>query len=296
MNFEQYLRSRQRLVEEALQRWVPKEDTFPPQVHKAMRYSLFAGGKRLRPILALAAAEAVGGNREDALPLACALELIHTYSLIHDDLPAMDNDDFRRGKPTSHKMFGEALAILTGDALLTEAFLLLARPDLMKRVPPRRRLRAIWEIARAAGSLGMVGGQTMDILSQGKEVNKELLEYIHSHKTGALIAAAVGGGAIIGGASSRQYKALSKYGEKLGLAFQIVDDLLDVQGSATQLGKAVHKDLIHKKATYPAFFGLQESRQLAERLIAEAIICLELFDWRADPLRELAKYIIKRTN
>ena len=296
MNFKRYLQSRQRLVEEALQRWVPQEDTFPPEVHKAMRYSLFAGGKRLRPILALAAAEAVGGSREDALPLACALELIHTYSLIHDDLPAMDNDDLRRGKPTSHKMFGEALAILTGDALLTEAFFLLARPDLMKRVPPRRRLRAIWEVARAAGSLGMVGGQTMDILCQGKEVGKELLEYIHTHKTGALIAAAVSGGAIIGGASSREYKALSKYGKKLGLAFQIIDDLLDIQGNVNQMGKAVHKDNILKKVTYPAFLGLQESKRLAQNLIAEAILYLQIFDKRADPLRELAKYIIKRSN
>lgn len=296
MNFKQYLQSRQRLVEEALQRWVPKEDTFPPEVHKAMRYSLFAGGKRLRPILALAAAEAVGGSREDVLPLACALELIHTYSLIHDDLPAMDNDDLRRGKPTSHKMFGEALAILTGDALLTEAFFLLARPDLMKRVPPRRRLRAIREVARAAGSLGMVGGQTMDILCQGKEVGKELLEYIHTHKTGALIAAAVSGGAIIGGASSREYKALSKYGEKLGLAFQIIDDLLDIQGNVNQMGKAVHKDNILKKVTYPAFFGFQESKRLAQSLIAEAILYLQIFDKRADPLRELAKYILKRSN
>lgn len=296
MNFKQYLQSRQRLVEEALQRWVPKEDTFPAEVHTAMRYSLFAGGKRLRPILALAAAEAVGGNREDVLPLACALELIHTYSLIHDDLPAMDNDDLRRGKPTSHKMFGEALAILAGDALLTEAFFILTRPDLMKRVPPRRRLRAIWELARAAGSLGMVGGQTMDILCQGKEVNKELLEYIHTHKTGALIAAAVSGGAIIGGASPRQYRALSKYGEKLGLAFQIIDDLLDVQGNANQMGKAVHKDNILKKVTYPAFFGLQESKRLAQSLIAEATLYLQIFDRRADPLRELAKYILKRSN
>ncbi len=296
MDFKQYLQSRQRLVEEALQGWIPREDTFPPEVHTAMRYSLFAGGKRLRPILALAAAEAVGGRQEDVLPLACALELIHTYSLIHDDLPAMDNDDLRRGKPTSHKMFGEALAILTGDALLTEAFFLLARPDLMKKVSPHRRLRAICEIARAAGSLGMVGGQTMDILCQGKEVDKDLLEYIHTHKTGALIAAAVRGGAIVGGASSRQYAALSKYGEKLGLAFQIIDDLLDVQGNARQLGKAVRKDKILKKITYPALYGLQESKRLAQNLIAEATCHLQIFDKRADPLRELAKYILKRSN
>lgn len=296
MNFKRYLQDQQRLVEDALQRWVPREEIFPSQVHKAMRYSLFAGGKRIRPILALAAAEAVGGKRDDVLPLACALELIHTYSLIHDDLPAMDNDDWRRGKPTSHKIFGEALAILTGDALLTEAFFLLARPDVMKGVSPRRRLRAIFEIARAAGSLGMVGGQTMDILSQGKKVDKDLLEYIHTHKTGALIAAAVGSGAIIGGASPKQYKALSKYGEKLGLAFQIIDDLLDVQGDAQQLGKAVHKDQTQEKVTYPALFGLQESKKLAEKLIAEALLYLQIFDQRAEPLREIAKFILKRSS
>ncbi|MDI6756188.1 MAG: polyprenyl synthetase family protein, partial [Thermodesulfobacteriota bacterium] len=199
MNLQKYLERRRSMVDRALKRWIPGENEFPREVHKAMRYSLFAGGKRIRPILTLAAAEAVGGRAVDVLPVACSLELIHTYSLIHDDLPAMDNDDLRRGKPTSHKIFGEALAILAGDALLTEAFHLLTRADLMKNVSPRRRLQATCQIARAAGSLGMVGGQVMDILSEGKEMERHLLEYIHSHKTGALIAASVCAGAIAGG-------------------------------------------------------------------------------------------------
>jgi len=296
MNLKAYLRQRQQLVDEALERWVPGEKVFPPQVHEAMRYSLFAGGKRLRPILALAATEAVGGRIADTLPLACSLELIHTYSLIHDDLPSMDNDDFRRGRPTSHKVFGEALAILAGDALLTEAFILLARRDLMKGVPPPRRLRAIGEVARAAGSAGMVGGQVMDILAQGKEVTKEVLEYIHGHKTGALISASVGAGAILGGASVKEYKDLRGYGEKVGLAYQIIDDLLDVQGEMKRLGKAVRKDHLQKKATYPALIGLEESRRQANDLVEGALACLQSFSRRANPLREIAKYILKRKN
>ncbi len=261
-----------------------------------MRYSLFAGGKRLRPILALAGAESVGGKIKDALPLACSLELIHTYSLIHDDLPALDNDDLRRGMPTSHKVFGEAVAILAGDALLTEAFHILARPDMMKNVPPRRRLQAIYQVARAAGALGMVGGQTMDITTQGKKIKAELLEYIHSHKTGSLIAASVGAGCIIGGASTRQWKALNGYGEKIGLAFQVIDDLLDAQGDAGKLGKAVHKDKNQGKATYPALYGIADSHRKAKEFIEEALACLQPFGRRAEPLREIAKYILTRTN
>lgn len=295
MNLKQYLKRRQRLVDEALERWVPGDEEFPPQVHQAMRYSLFAGGKRLRPILVLAAAETVGGRIADALPLACSLELIHTYSLIHDDLPAMDDDDLRRGKPTSHKVFGEALAILAGDALLTEAFYLLTRPDLMRDVSPRRRLKAINQVARAAGSYGMVGGQVMDISSEGLEIEPHLLEYIHSHKTGALIAASVCAGAIIGGASPSRYKTLNHYGEKLGLAFQVTDDLLDVRGEERKLGKAVGKDKAKGKATFPGLFGIAESRRKAEGLVEEALGHLQPFDGRANPLREIAKFILKRT-
>ena len=296
MNLKAYLQRRRLMIDKALERWVAGEHEFPPQIHQAMRYSLFAGGKRIRPILTLAAAEAVGGRAADVLPFACSLELIHTYSLIHDDLPAMDNDDLRRGKPTSHKIFGEALAILTGDALLSEAFYLMSRPDLMKKISPHRRLRAISQIARASGSLGMVGGQTLDILSQGKEIEKHLLEYIHSHKTGALIVASVGAGAIVGGASAREYNALKGYGEKLGLAFQIIDDLLDVQGEVRKLGKAVRKDQIQKKATYPALFGVSNSRRQADGLVQEALAYLKSFNRRANPLREIARFILLRMN
>jgi geranylgeranyl diphosphate synthase type II len=282
-------------VERALERWIPGKEEFPPQLHKAMSYSLFAGGKRLRPILALAGAEAVGGRPVDALPLACSLELIHTYSLIHDDLPSMDNDDLRRGKPTSHRVFGEAAALLAGDALLTEAFRLLGRSDLMKNVPPATRIRVIFHLAHAAGSQGMVGGQVMDISCQGKRIDKLLLEYIHSHKTGALIAASVLAGGLIGGATPKQGRALARYGEELGLAFQITDDLLDIHGEPRRLGKAVGKDQAQGKATYPALFGESGSRLQAEVLMNEALAHLKIFDQRADPLREIARFILKRS-
>jgi geranylgeranyl diphosphate synthase type II len=244
----------------------------------------------------LAATEAVGGSIREALPLACSFELIHTYSLIHDDLPSMDNDDMRRGKPTSHKVFGEALAILAGDALLTEAFHLATRPEVMKKVPARRRIQALWHLARAAGSLGMVGGQTVDILTQGQSVDAGTLEYIHARKTGALIAASVAVGAIVGGATARQFRSLQGYGEKLGLAFQIIDDLLDEVGEEAELGKAVGKDQSKGKATYPGLYGIPESRRQAEGLITEALHHLQSFDRRANPLREIARFILNRTN
>jgi geranylgeranyl diphosphate synthase type II len=294
LDLPQYLKRRQRWVDDGLQRWLPAANEFPPQIHEAEHYSLFAGGKRLRPILALAGAEAVGGRARDALPLACALELIHTYSLIHDDLPAMDNDDLRRGKPTSHKVFGEALAILAGDALLTEAFRLMTRLDLMTRVPRQRRLQAICQVAWAVGSQGMIGGQALDILTQGKKVDAHMLEYIHSHKTGALIAAAVCGGAMIGGASEREIQALRGYGEKLGLAFQVTDDLLDVQGKKGRMGKAVGKDQSRGKATYPALYGTTSSHRIAEELIADGLACIASFSRRANPLREIASFVISR--
>jgi len=296
LDLKKYLERRRRQVDQALNRWVAGEEEFPPRVHKAVRYSLFAGGKRLRPILTLAAVEAVGGKAGDALPVACALELIHTYSLVHDDLPAMDDDDLRRGRPTSHKVFGEALAILAGDALLTEAFRLMARPDLMKNVPSRRRLAAIHTLALNAGSQGMVGGQVMDMASEGGEIKPDILEYIHSHKTGALIGAAVAVGAVIGGGSPREVRALEEYGRKVGLAFQIMDDLLDVQGEETKMGKAVGKDRAKGKATYPALFGIEDSRRKAEGLIREAGTRLDSFGPRANPLREIARYILQRKN
>jgi len=291
-----YLERRRRQVDKVLERWVSSEEEMPPQVHKAMRYSLFAGGKRLRPILTLSAAEAVGGKAAEVLPASCALELIHTYSLIHDDLPAMDDDDLRRGRPTSHKVFGEAVAILAGDALLTEAFRLMARPDLMKSVPSRRRLAAIHILALKAGSQGMIGGQVIDMASEGEEVKPETLEYIHTHKTGALIGAAVAVGAVLGGGSPREIRALEEYGRRLGLAFQIMDDLLDVQGEETQMGKAVGKDRARGKATYPALFGIENSRRKAEGLVREAVAHLDPFNRRANPLREIARYILQRKN
>jgi len=296
LDLKKYLEKRRILIDKALDRWVAGGEEFPPEVHKAMRYSLFAGGKRLRPILALAAAEAVGGKAAAALPVACALELIHTYSLIHDDLPAMDDDDLRRGRPTSHKVFGEAAAILAGDALLTEAFQLMARPDLMKNVSARRRLQAIHIVALSAGSQGMVGGQVMDMACQGAEIGADILEYIHTHKTGALIGAAVAAGAVIGGGSPREVRALEDYGRKMGLGFQIVDDLLDVEGEETKMGKAVGKDRVKGKATYPALFGSEDSRRKAEGLIREATVRLDSFGRRANPLREIARYILQRKN
>jgi geranylgeranyl diphosphate synthase, type II len=296
LNIKDYILRRGRFVEKALERWLPGCREFPPQVHKAMNYSLFAGGKRLRPILVLAGAEAVGGKAAAALPLACSFELIHTYSLIHDDLPAMDNDDLRRGKPTSHKIFGEGMAILAGDALLTEAFRLLSRRDLMKGVAPATRLEVIHRLAQAAGSLGMVGGQAMDIVCEGKKINKKELAYIHTHKTGALIAAAVLTGGLVGGASPVQSRALSAYGERLGLAFQITDDLLDLHGEPRKLGKAVRKDEIQGKATYPALFGDAESRRMAGCLIEEAIALLQGFGRRAEPLREIARFVSERSH
>jgi len=296
LDLKKYLERRRRQVDKVLERWVSSEEEMPPQVHKAMRYSLFAGGKRLRPILTLSAAEAVGGKAAEVLPASCALELIHTYSLIHDDLPAMDDDDLRRGRPTSHKVFGEAVAILAGDALLTEAFRLMARPDLMKSVPSRRRLAAIHILALKAGSQGMIGGQVIDMASEGEEVKPETLEYIHTHKTGALIGAAVAVGAVLGGGSPREIRALEEYGRRLGLAFQIMDDLLDVQGEETQMGKAVGKDRARGKATYPALFGIENSRRKAEGLVRDAVAHLDPFNRRANPLREIARYILQRKN
>jgi len=296
LDVKKYLERRRFQVDRALDRWIVGRDEFPPGLHKAMRYSVFAGGKRLRPILVLAAAEAVGGKAAEALPVACALELIHTYSLIHDDLPAMDDDDLRRGRPTSHKVFGEAAAILAGDALLTEAFQLMARPDLMKNVPVRRRLEAIHLLAMSAGSQGMVGGQVMDMACEGAEIKPDILEYIHTHKTGALIGAAAAAGGIIGGGSPREVRALEEYGRKMGLGFQIVDDLLDVEGEENKMGKTVGKDRAKGKATYPALFGIEDSHRKAEGLIREATARLDSFDRRANPLREIARYILQRKN
>lgn len=296
MDIKKYLNEKRILVEEALAGYLPPEEDGDLAEHiKAMRYSIFAGGKRVRPILCLAAAEAIQGqakNPEKIMPAACALECIHTYSLIHDDLPAMDDDDLRRGTPTNHKIFGEAGAILAGDGLLTFAFELLAAPG--QKTEDNDRLRIIHLISRAAGPIGMVGGQVMDLACEGRDIPFETLQSIHSRKTGALITASVQAGAVLGHADSKQFAALTQYGKKIGLAFQIVDDLLNVEGTEEQLGKAAGSDAERNKATYPAFFGLEKTRQMADETIHEAIEALADFDIKADPLRELARYVLNR--
>lgn len=289
-----YLEGRKSLVEAALTRFLPAEDVYPPVIFRAMRHSVLAGGKRLRPILCMAAAEAIGGDAETVLPAACALELIHTYSLIHDDLPAMDNDDFRRGRPTSHKVFGEDIAILAGDALLTEAFHLLSRPDWARSLPPERRLAAIHDIAGAAGFRGMVGGQVVDVQSEGKAVDRETLHYIHTRKTGAMIVVSIRAGAVLAGADPEAVRALTAYGERAGLAFQIADDILNVEGDAARMGKRTGSDAARGKITYPALMGLAASKRKTRQLVREAVAALADFDHRADPLRRIAAYIIQR--
>lgn len=283
------------LIDSLLDKYLPTEQTAPETLHKAMRYSVFAGGKRMRPILCLAAAKAVGSATQALLAAACGLELIHTYSLIHDDLPAMDNDDYRRGKPTNHKVYGDAIAILAGDALLTLAFQLVAECGRDGSVTPQIITQVIGEVAEAAGSLGMIGGQVVDIESENKEVGKDTLTYIHTHKTGALFKASVRAGALLGGTTESQLAQLTRYAECLGLAFQITDDILDVEGDPAKLGKTVGSDERKKKSTYPARYGLAESKQLARQSVDEAVAALRDFDERADILRYIAGYLLDRT-
>ena len=289
-----YLEERRLQVDEALGRYLPETGDHPKEIHEAVRYSVFAGGKRLRPILVLAAAEAAGGQVEHALPAAAAIELIHTYSLIHDDLPAMDDDDFRRGRPTCHKVYGEALAILAGDALLTQAFILLSGDPSSIRADAVARLRVINEIAQAAGSRGMVGGQVVDILQEDREVDLATLLYLHTHKTGSLIRACLRVGGIISSAGSEQMEALTRYGDRIGLAFQIVDDILDLEGSLEALGKRAGSDLRKKKATFPGLLGLEESRQRARSLVREAKHALSVFGDRGAALGAIADYVVAR--
>ena len=291
MDLKAYLRDKRALVDEALKSVFPEPQGFAADVVRAMTYSLFAGGKRLRPILCIGGAEAVGKEGRTILPFACSLELIHTYSLIHDDLPVMDNDDLRRGKPTSHKVFGEAVALLAGDGLLTEAFRLMAGTS---GVDPRALLKVIRLVGSAAGYQGMVGGQVVDIQSEGKPVDPSLVNFIHSHKTGALIHASVTSGAILGEGTEEQVNAISSYGEKIGLAFQIADDILDVEGDSKTMGKGVGGDARKKKITFPAAVGLQKAKEIQGRLVEEGVGALKTFDEKADPLRSLALYIIER--
>jgi geranylgeranyl diphosphate synthase type II len=288
-----YLQEQREKVEKALALILPEPEGPAADVVKAMKYSLFAGGKRLRPILCIAGAEALGEDGSHVMPVACALEMIHTYSLIHDDLPAMDNDDMRRGKPTNHKVFGEAKAILAGDGLLTEAFRVMAQIPLGK-IRPEALLRVICLVAQASGYQGMVGGQVTDIQSERKTVEPATVEFIHSHKTGALIAASVTSGAILGAASETQVDAINAYGRGIGLAFQISDDILDVEGDSEKMGKGVGGDARKKKVTYPSVHGLGTSKRIQEQTIDQAIHSLEAFDSKADPLRAIATYIIER--
>ncbi len=287
-----YATARREMLDEAMERYLPPITGLRGAVVDAARYSLFAGGKRLRPILCMAAHDACGGASEAILPVACALEMIHTYSLIHDDLPAMDNDDFRRGKPTNHKVFGEAVAILAGDLLLTYAFELMAsscgreRPEIVGEV---MRL-----IANAAGFDGMIGGQMMDLACEGREVEMETVEEMHRYKTGALISAAVKAGAILGGGSQEQIRRLAAYGEHLGLAFQVTDDLLDVVGSLQEMGKTPGSDEKKGKRTYPVLVGVEESWRIARDQVEQALDALGGFDDRADPLRAIAQYVLER--
>lgn len=296
MKYPAFFEDDQQAVEQALEQLLPPEQTPPPSIHRAMRYSVFAGGKRIRPILCLEAARAVSAGPQGRMPrgamrVACALEFIHTYSLIHDDLPALDNDDLRRGKPTCHKQFGEAHAILAGDALLTLAFEALA----LAEVEPVRRVAIIEEIAAAAGTRdGMIGGQVADLEAEGREIQPEMLEYIHKSKTSALIRASVVAGALCGEATAEDLGRMRRYGANIGWAFQVVDDILDVEESSAALGKTAGKDQAQRKATYPALYGLEKSHQFAKELATRAIAELAPYGERAGRLRELAEFLVLR--
>lgn len=291
MELSAYLAKRQKQIDRALDRYLPKESAKPATIHRAMRYSLFAGGKRLRPILCLAAAEACGGAFEAAMPLACAVECIHTYSLIHDDLPSMDNDDFRRGRPTCHKAFGEGIAVLAGDALLTVAFEITAQAEPTRRYSSREVFR---ELANGAGSRKLIAGQVADLEAEGKTISRAELRYIHENKTAALLTTCVRLGAMSANATARELDAMSEFGSSLGFAFQVIDDILDVTQTSEKLGKSAGKDVAAKKATYPAIIGLDRSRREAHRLTSKALAALEPLAERGDVLRALADHLLSR--
>jgi len=304
MDIKKYLQEKKLIVDSALERYFPNppegegEVKISNSLHKAIRHSLLNGGKRIRPILSIAAFEAVGGKGDQILPFACALEMIHTYSLIHDDLPAMDNDDYRRGKPTCHKIFGEAIGILAGDGLLTEAFKLMTNRSSWDGPSNNTELMLdiVHEIAQAAGISGMVGGQAADIESEGKEIDLSQLQYIHTHKTGAMILVSIRVGARLGGASGEALRAFTRYAERIGLAFQIIDDILNVEGKAIALGKSTGTDLSRGKATYPSLLGLEESKRRATELVELAVESLKPYGPEADPLTGIARFIIAREN
>lgn len=295
MDLKKYLKEKKESVDSFFRDYF-KEQRMPAVLQESMLYSLFAGGKRIRPILAMAAYEACGGDAGDIVPYASSLELIHTYSLIHDDLPAMDDDDLRRGKPTNHKVYGEAVAILAGDALLTEAFCILSDPAHGRKVGENDLLNASREIAIAAGYQGMVAGQVQDMLSEDAEADGETLKFIHRHKTAALIRASAKVGGILSGSTARRVNALSSYGENIGHAFQVIDDILDVEGDTQVLGKSVGSDEKINKMTYPRLYGLEKSREIAKKLVEDAVSSLEMFSISAEPLREIARYLLERRN
>ncbi len=296
VDIQQYLDRKREAVDRYLDAHVPAPHSSPAMLHEAIRYSLLAGGKRIRPILTLAAAEAIGPPPAGVLPVACACELIHTYSLIHDDLPAMDNDDFRRGKATNHKVFGDGMAILAGDGLLTMAFEWCSRADLVTDVDPRCQVQIIAELALGAGTAGMVGGQVLDLQAEHQQVEWAALQHIHAQKTGKLIRAAVRVGALLSGATMTQFEHLTGYAEDIGLAFQIADDMLDVTGTREALGKDAQMDGERGKQTYPSVYGLEGARQLARECTDRALKRLNDFDKQADPLRGIAQYIVSRTH
>src|SRR5256714_1633953 len=286
-----FLETRTAKVNRALDHFLPSEKTKPATIHKAMRYSLFAGGKRMRPALVLAAAEACGGKIDAALPHACAVECIHTYSLIHDDLPAMDNDDFRRGKLTNHKVFGEGIAILAGDALLTQAFELVTQSKASRRYDHQKLVQ---EIAFAAGSLQLIAGQVADLENEGQKISADELRYIHERKTSALLCCSVRLGGMSANCAPVELKALTDFGYHVGLAFQVIDDILDITQTTEKLGKTAGKDTKARKATYPSIVGLEKSRRIAEQLTNRAFAALRSFDSRASALKPLAEFLLKR--
>ncbi len=290
-DLQEFLATRSAAVNQALDRFLPAANTRPTTIHRAMRYSLFAGGKRMRPALCLAAAAACGGTESEALPLACAVECVHTYSLIHDDLPAMDNDDYRRGKLTNHKVFGEGIAVLAGDALLTQAFEIAAQCHGWPRYPHQR---IIFELAQAGGSLQLIAGQVADLEAEGKRISANHLRYIHERKTSALLCCSVRLGGMSGNCTPAQLKALTDFGYHVGLAFQVIDDILDVTQTSEKLGKTAGKDTRAQKATYPAIVGLDQSRKIAQDLTQRAFDALKPFHGQAAALEALAEFLLKR--
>ncbi len=293
MELKKYLEEKRERVDSFLRSYF-SEQVRPTVLHEAMLYSLFAGGKRIRPILAIASFEACGKEAGEAVPYAAALELVHTYSLIHDDLPSMDNDDLRRGKPTSHKVYGEAVAILAGDALLTEAFSILSDPSFCRTIRDVDLMKASHEVALASGYRGMVAGQVQDMLSENAEPDEDTLRFIHRHKTAALLRGSVRLGAILSGCGAEELAALTSYGMNIGHAFQVVDDVLDVEGSTEELGKTAGADEKIKKMTYPRLYGVEASKRIAEGLVSDALASLGVFSSEADVLREIALYLLKR--